>query len=53
MAVFTPLSPTLIWQHQLISGNLGFEIKLHLRPRKICQIVYAPIDVYLSNDTVV
>jgi Uma2 family endonuclease len=47
------MSPAPSWQHQLISENLEFEIKSHLRPRKICQIVYAPIDVYLSNDTVV
>jgi Uma2 family endonuclease len=47
------MSPAPSWQHQLISGNLEFEIKSHLRPRKICQIIYAPIDVYLSNDTVV
>ncbi len=47
------MSPAPSWQHQLISSNLEFEIKFHLRPRKTCQIVYAPIDVYLSQDTVV
>jgi len=47
------MSPAPSWQHQVISGNLGFEIKSYLRPKKMCQIVYAPVDVYLANDTVV
>jgi len=47
------MSPAPSWQHQVISGNLEFEIKSQLRPRKTCHVVYAPIDVYLSHDTVV
>ena len=34
------MSPAPSWQHQVISGNLEFEIKSSLRPKKICQIVY-------------
>ena len=47
------MSPAPGWQHQIISGNLEFEMKSYLRPKKLCQIVYAPVDVYLSDDTVV
>ena len=47
------MSPAPSWQHQVISSNLAFEIKSHLRPRKTCHVVYSPIDVYLSHDTVV
>ena len=47
------MSPAPSWTHQMISGNLEFEIKSYLRPKKRCQIVYAPVDVFLSNDTVV
>jgi Uma2 family endonuclease len=47
------MSPAPSWRHQVISGNLEFEIKSQLRPRKTCHVVYAPIDVYLSHDTVV
>jgi Uma2 family endonuclease len=44
-------APTL--QHQAISRNLSFEVIHFLKPKAKCQIFYAPIDVYLSDDTVV
>lgn len=47
------MSPAPSWTHQIISGNLEFEIKSYLRAKKRCQVVYAPVDVFLSDDTVV
>ncbi|GAK54389.1 hypothetical protein U14_05674 [Candidatus Moduliflexus flocculans] len=47
------MSPAPSWTHQVISGNLEFEIKSYLRSQKRCQVVYAPVDVFLSDDTVV
>ena len=47
------MSPAPSWTHQIISGNLEFEIKSYLRVKKRCHVVYAPVDVFLSDDTVV
>ena len=51
--VVRAMSPAPSWTHQIISSNLEFEIKSYLRSKKRCQVVYAPVDVFLSDDTVV
>ena len=40
-------------RHQIVSGNLTFQIHPLLKANAIGEIFYAPIDVYLSDDTVV
>lgn len=47
------MSPAPNVRHQTISGNLNWQIRSFLKPKAPCQIFYAPIDVYLSDDTVV
>lgn len=47
------MSPAPNLSHQAISGNLNWELRSFLKPKTVCQIFYAPIDVYLSEDTVV
>ncbi len=47
------MSPAPSLQHQGISRNLSFEVGACLKPNAKCQIFYAPIDVYLGDDTVV
>ena len=40
-------------RRQIVSGNLTFQIHPLLKGNAVGQIFYAPIDVYLSDDTVV
>ena len=47
------MSPAPNLYHQGASRNLSFEIGRFLKPKAICRIFYAPIDVFLSDDTVV
>ena len=47
------MSPAPSSEHQAISGNLHWEIRSFLTPKATCRIFYAPIDVYLAEDTVV
>ena len=47
------MSPAPTLQHQETSWNLNFEIGTFLKPKARCRILYAPIDVYLGEDTVV
>jgi len=47
------MSPAPTSRHQAISRNLSFEVGYFLKPKATCQIFYAPIDVYLADDTVV
>ena len=47
------MSPAPNLQHQAISGNLNWELRAFLKPKAQCQIFYAPVDVYLADDTVV
>ncbi|GAK49111.1 hypothetical protein U14_00329 [Candidatus Moduliflexus flocculans] len=47
------MSPAPNSKHQATSGNLNWQIRSFLKPKAKCQIFYAPIDVYLSDDTVV
>lgn len=47
------MAPAPTSRHQAISRNLTLEITHFLQPKARCQIFYAPIDVYLNEDTVV
>ena len=47
------MSPAPNPRHQGTSRNLTLEVGSFLKPKARCQIFYAPIDVYLSDDTVV
>ena len=47
------MSPAPNPRHQGTSRNLTLEVGSFLKPKAKCQIFYAPIDVYLSDDTVV
>ena len=47
------MAPAPALQHQAISGNLNWELRKFLKPKAKCRIFYAPIDVYLLDDTVV
>ena len=47
------MSPAPNLWHQRASRNLSFAVGHFLKPTSKCQIFYAPIDVYLSDDTVV
>ena len=47
------MAPAPNLQHQSISGNLNWALRSFLRPKAPCRILYAPIDVYLADDTVV
>ncbi len=47
------MSPAPNSRHQGTSRNLTLEVASFLKPKAKCRIFYAPIDVYLSDDTVV
>ena len=47
------MSPAPTLRHQAISRNLSFEVVHFLKPKTKCQVFYAPVDVYLADDTVV
>ena len=47
------MSPAPNLWHQKTSRNLSFAVGRFLPPKAKCQIFYAPIDVYLGDDTVV
>ena len=47
------MSPAPNLWHQRTSRNLSFAVGHFLKPKSKCQIFYAPIDVYLADDTVV
>lgn len=47
------VTPTPILRHQLISGNLFTAIRLYLQQHPVGHVIYAPMDVILSDFDVV
>jgi len=43
------MTPAPVPYHQMVSRNIGFELLLFVRGKNLGEVLYAPIDVFLSD----